>query len=197
PMLAKGETGLLAKLFEGTLQPLTMKLLLLMLLLFVLLYIVYVIIQGPAWYLASKIADQQSSLGKYLATFAKLNLLWLLFFVIIKMLDITLGLRYQLIKKFSPLALNVSAPIVTVLFVILGIIVFTSYGRLRALEFLKIPFLRMIGMLFVCVVLFLVLWFIIDLFASAPFEARVLVQIIFLPIFVLVRTYSIRVVNSS
>ena len=195
PMLAKGETGLLVKLFQGALQPLTVKLLVLIGLFFVLLYVGYVILQGLAWWLCSQVAQSSHSLRKYVVLFAKLNVVWLVLFAFIKLLDVFLGLRYQLIRKFAPSALNVSAPIVSVLFVTLGIIVFLSYGRLRAWEFLKIPFLQGSGLLVMCAVLFLVVWAVIDIFSTARFELRLFVQILFLPIFVLIRVYMIRVVN--
>nr|AQS33581.1 hypothetical protein [uncultured archaeon]AQS33876.1 hypothetical protein [uncultured archaeon] len=195
PMLAQGQTGLLAKLFQGSLQPLTVKLLVLVGLFFVLLYVGYVVLQGLAWWFSSQVAQSAHSLRKYVVLFAKLNVLWLVLFAFIKLLDVFLGLRYQLIRKFAPSALNVSAPIITVLFVALGIVVFLSYGRLRAREFLKIPFLQGSGLLAMCVILFLVVWAIVDLFSTARFELRLLVQILFLPIFVLIRVYMIRVVN--
>lgn len=195
PMLAQGQTGILAKLFEGALRPLTFKLLLLMGLFFVLLYVLYVIIQGASWWLSSKTAGQDHKFSKYLSRFAKLNLFWLVLFVLIKLVDVLLGLRFQLVKKFAPGAFNLATPVMTVVFAVLLIIVFLSYPRLYAREFLRTPLLVVLGLLGMCAVLFLVCWFVIDLFSSVA-ELQLLSQIILLPIFVLFRVYAIRVISN-
>ena len=195
PMLAKGETGLLAKLFEGALRPLTFKLLVLMGLFFLVLFIIYVIIQGLAWWFSAKTAGTEQKFSVYLARFAKLNLVWLVFFVLIKLVDVLLGLRFQLIKKFVPGAFNLATPVMTVVFAALVLIAFLSYPRLKAKDFLHIPFLTALGLLGMCAVLFLVRWFVVENAGKVSTDLALLVSIMLLPVFVLMRVYAVRVVN--
>ena len=195
PMIAGGQTRILFKLFEGSLRPLSFKLVTLIFIFFVLIYLLYIALQGPAWWLASKVAGNKSSLNKYFWKFAKINLAWLVVFAVWKVLYFFFSVRYQLLKKFAP-GTDVAAIVFTVLFIVLTILAFLSYTRLRFSEGLKLPLSISAGLVGLCLVFALVALFIVSQLGKFSADLGLFVSILLFPVFVLMRVYAVRVVGN-
>ncbi len=196
PMIASGQTGILFKLFEGALQSLSFKLVSLIILFFVLLYLVYIALQGPSWWLASKVAGNKVSFSSYFWKFAKLNLAWLVIFAVWKILDVFFSVRYQLLKKFAP-GTDFAAIIFTALFVFIAVSAFLSYTRLRFFEGVKLPLRVSAGIIGLCLVFLLVAVFVVSQLGRLNADFGLFVSILLFPVFVLMRVYAVRVVSGK
>ena len=139
PLIASGQSGLLFKLFEGALAPLTGKLIILICMLFAITYAVYCAFHGTSWYLAQQIARRNVTFRHYFLGFAKINILWMAGCVVYKLLDVVIALRHQLIVKFTPGAPNIAGTILLAGLLVWVFLAFFSYPTLRAKTALELP----------------------------------------------------------
>ena len=195
-LLAEGKAGILKLLFQEPLLPMTGKLIILMLLLFVITYIVYVIFQGTSWYLAGFIAQQKLSYRKYLLGFARVNLIWIACYIVYKLVDIILGLRFVIIKQFVPDATNVAGNILFGLFVVVIIAACLSYARLEALTIFKTPLKIMLPLLALSFIIYLNAQFVINLISKLNSDLGFIAGLIILfPVIIFIKIYMTRVLN--
>jgi len=108
-----------------------------LLLYFAAIFVLYVIIEGSSWFIAKKYFGSASYIRSILV-FAKINLFWFALFIIYKLLDFVLNLRYRLLESLQPGTLDIAGNVMMVLFFIgLGMASF-AYAQGKIFAFFKI-----------------------------------------------------------
>lgn len=190
---AAGPTaGLLKLLILDPIKPLTGKLLILLGILFIVTFLVWVIFQGSSWYFCRHLAKKPVSYKKYLLGFARINLIWIAAYILYKLLDAIIGLRFVLIKKFEPAAINILGTALDALFVLLIITALYSYPSLRELALFRKKITHTLTHLALCATLYFASTFIINQIAKIHLEAGFIAGVVILfPIITLIKTYTI------
>jgi len=138
-IMAEQPTGLLKHLFDADIKPITIKLGLLIILLFAITYVIYCIFQGTSWWFTTKIAGKKDTYRDYLLGFARINLIWMAGYIIYKILDFTLSLRFVLLQKIIENTTNTGGKILFAAALLLGITAFFSYPTLKTGTLFKTP----------------------------------------------------------
>jgi hypothetical protein len=123
------DPGLLSLLFfDPTLQPFGLRLLGLFALLLVIVFVLFVLFQGFSWWLSLRLLGFNKSLSTYIKLFARLNVLWLVLFVVYRLLRFASALRFTAVQQFSPEAsVNVLSIVLSLVFIIVMYFAFVSY----------------------------------------------------------------------
>ncbi|MBI4146246.1 hypothetical protein HY489_02815 [Candidatus Woesearchaeota archaeon] len=197
-LLAQGKQGILYLLFQNPIRPLTGKLLMLLALLFVVTFIVYTAFQATSWYFAHHIAGRKPGYKNYVLTFAKLNLFWTALYILYKILDTYFGLRYVVIKKFSPEAYNMAGIILFMLLVIALIAAAFSYATLNTKTLFRTPLKKTIPLLLVCAIIFLNAQFLINQAAKVNIDFGLVFGIVLLfPVIIFLKTYLVNCLDHA
>lgn len=105
---------------------------------FAILFTIYTIFQGTSWYIAHKYFRKTHYLRSIL-NFFKINLFWFALYVIYKLLDFLIDLRYRLLERLQPETINIAGHIMLALFFIgLGLASF-SCAREKTFAFFRVP----------------------------------------------------------
>jgi len=202
-MAGKFPTGVLFKLFGPELRPLTFKLILIILLLFLVIYLVYTVFQATSWYIATIIAGKEYSYKQYLLGFARLNILWMGGYLLYKILDVILGLRYIIIRQIVPGAPNIAGKVLLAAFVFFILAALFSYPLLKAKTIFKTPWRISLALVILCTSMFLAARFILDKTAYYGFmyyhtftPAYVVGLLLLFPTITLIKVYATRVLSN-
>ncbi len=189
-------TGILVKLFSPELWPYTAKLLTLIFVLFVVIYFIYVIFHGSSWMISTQIAGGKGTYGKYMLGFAKINLLWMLCYIIYKLFDVIAGLRHVLINKIVPGTPNIAGNVLFGILAVVFVAAIFSYPQLKAKTLFKIPLRVSIPLIVLSTSIYLCAQFILNMISKANLNAALLFGLIILfPTINLIRVYIIRVLS--
>lgn len=131
------KTGLLKLLFMDPAKQYTGKLLMYLALLFLLGFVIYSLFQALTWVLALRSAGHHQTYWRYLRGFMRVNLTWFAAYILYRLLDIVVDLRFVLIQKFEPAAINILGGILQSIFVFVVLCAITSYPTLRAKTLFK------------------------------------------------------------
>lgn len=106
---------------------------------FAIIFVTYVLIQGTNWWIAKKYFDSPKYF-KTILSFAKINIFWFALFVVFKLTDFILNLRYRLLESLQPGTIDIAGNTMLVLFYLgLGIATF-GYAKQKTFAYFKIPF---------------------------------------------------------
>lgn len=189
-------TGLLVKLFGPELWPYTAKLLTLIFVLFVVSYLIYTIFHGSSWMIATQIAGEKRTYGKYMLGFAKINLLWMLCYIIYKFFDVIAGLRHVLINKIAPGAPNIAGNVLLGILAVVFVSAIFSYPQLKAKTLFKTPLRVSIPLIVLSTSIYLCAQFILNMISKANLNTALLFGLIILfPTMNLIRVYITRVLS--
>lgn len=199
PLLAEqhAEKGILELLFTAQLRPLTFKLTLLILLLFAISYIIYCIFHGTSWWMAAKIAGQKWKYREYVLGFAKVNLIWLAFYIIFKLFDTFFSIRHLLIEKIIPNSPNLASKVLWAALILLSLAAFFSYPTLKAKTLFKTKLKTSAPLAVLCAAFFIIAWTLPMTIArwTKPEIGFLLGLILLFPTIILIKVYSTRVLN--
>ncbi len=124
------KTGLLKLVFMDPAKQYTGKLLMYLALLFLLGYFIYCVFQAVTWTLALRTAGHNQRYFTYLRGFMRVNLVWFACYILYRLLDIIVDLRFVFVQKFEPAAINILGGVVDVLFFLIILAAIASYPRL-------------------------------------------------------------------
>jgi hypothetical protein len=189
-------TGILKHLIGPQLWPLTAKLLFLIFLLFIIIYLVYNAFHGTSWWMATNIAGEKWTYRQYVLGFAKINLLWITAFIIYKLLDVILGLRYLIIQKFAPGAPNIAGKMLFAALVLLVLAAFFGYPKLKTKTLFATPLRISIPLIILCTSIYLTAQFILNSIGKLSVDAALIAGLLLLfPTITLIKVYAIKVIS--
>ena len=199
-MLAKGQTGILLKLFEPELRALTGKLILATLLGFFITYLIYCIFHGTSWHLARKITSSHNSWRHSLLGFAKVNLIWLFLAIIYKFIDVYVSMRFQILKRFVPEAVDIWGGALTVIAIIGIFAAVISYSKFETFAlFTKyktaVPLALALAVLFLNAQYFTNLMWKLFNVANGTYIHLVWIGLLFTGIVMLLKVYTLNVMR--
>ena len=133
----------------------------------------------------------------YMLGFARVNLIWVAGYILFKLLDIIISLRYIVIQKFAPTAPNVAGTMLFVVLIFLALAAFLSYPLLRANTIFKTPLKFSVPLIILSASIFLAAQFILNNIGKINVDAALIAGLILLfPVMNLIRTYAIRVLSN-
>ncbi len=197
-VLAQDRTkiGLLGRLFEPTVRPMTIKLLLLILLLFIVIYIIYNIFQGTSWWMATKIAEKEWKYKEYMLGFARVNLIWISAYMVYKFLDVIISLRNLIIQKLAPGTPDIAGNLLLLVLAFIFIAAYFSYPTLKAKTIFKTPIKTSAALIILSTSIYLATQYVLNLISKISTDTALIAGIILLfPAVMLIKTYAIRVLS--
>ena len=178
------------------LRPITAKLTMLIITLFIIMYIIYNTFHGTTWWMATRIAGKNYKYRHYMLGFAKINILWLAFYALYKLLDVIVSVRYIIIEKISPGAPNIAGKIVLALGLFLLITAFISYPLLKKSTLFKTPLKTSIPLIIISGSIYLAIQFILNNISKLNVNAALITGLLLLfPAITLIRVYVTRVIS--
>lgn len=103
---------------------------------FAVIFALYALIQGTSWFIAKKYFTDAPYVRSIL-TFAKINIFWFALFIVYKLLDFVLNLRYRLLESLQPGTIDIAGNTMIALFFIgLGMATF-AYSSEKTFKFFK------------------------------------------------------------
>jgi len=198
PLLAEqhAQKGVLELLIGPELRAMTGKLVILVLILFAITYVLYCIFHGTSWWMATKIAEKETSYHTYLIGFAKVNLIWLAGYILFKVLDVFISLRYLLIQKILPNETNTAGYVLFAFLIVLSLAAFFSYPTLKARTLFKTPIKLSVQLVILCAAFFIIAYTLpmtIARLLHGEQIALIVGLIILFPTIILIKVYATRV----
>lgn len=131
------KTGLLKLLVMDPAKQYTGKLLMYLALLFLIGYVIYCIFQAITWTIALRISGHKQRYLSYLRGFFRMNITWFALYILYRLLDIVIDLRFVLVKTFEPAAINILGGLLETAMVIALLAAIASYPTLRGKTIFK------------------------------------------------------------
>jgi hypothetical protein len=162
---------------------------------FAIIFATYVVIQGTSWWIAKKYFDSPKYL-KTILVFAKINLFWFVLFIIYKLTDFMLNLRYRLLESLQPGTIDIAGNVMMILFFIgLGAAAF-SYSKEKTFTIFKIPLKKSAIILVTGALLFFIPYAIFYAIGTLSMTVSVWASaIILLPLLTYLRVYLMEELN--
>lgn len=162
---------------------------------FAIIFSTYVLIQGTSWFIAKKYF-YSAGYVKSIITFAKINLFWFALFIVYKLTDFMLNLRYRLLESLQPGTIDVAGNIMMILFFAgLGMANF-AYAREKTFAYFKTPFKKSSIILATGALLFFIPYAIFYAIGTINVTASVWASaIILLPLMTYLRVYLMEELN--
>lgn len=162
------------------------------------LYVLYVVLQSFSWQRIYHIAGKKLELSVVLKRFARINLLWLLFFVIYWVVSFAMAARDVITQ--SPVSAS-STVVPMVMLLILGYFILISYGKLNRKKTLRRTFShafsdyrRYVPMYIFIIVVLLAVNYLINLIPAI--NLRLVFEVfILLPLITWIKIFVVRVVS--
>ncbi len=173
-IMAEQPTGILKHLFDPEIQPITIKLGLLITLMFIVTYIIYCIFQGTSWWITTLITKKGYKYHKYLQGFAKINLYWMLGYIIYKILDVIISVKFVVLQKITENAINIEGKILFAGLLLLGITALFSYPTLKAGTLYRTPLRKSLPILFISAIAYIAIQFIIQYLGKINIHAALI-----------------------
>jgi hypothetical protein len=162
---------------------------------FAIIFATYVVIQGTSWWIAKKYFDSPKYL-KTIITFAKINLFWFALFIVYKLTDFMLNLRYRLLESLQPGTIDIAGNVMMILFFIgLGAAAF-SYSKEKTFAIFKTPAKKSVVILATGALLFFIPYAIFYAIGTLNMTASIWASaIILLPLLTYLRVYLMEELN--
>ncbi|VVB81674.1 Uncharacterised protein [uncultured archaeon] len=195
-IMAEQPTGLLKHLFDAEIKPLTINLGLLVIIFFATTYILYCIFQGTSWWFITKINEKKDRYHNYLLGFARINLIWMAGYIIYKILDVIISVRYALMQKIAENATNTGGKILFAAALLLGITAFFSYPTLKPGTLFRTPLKTSILILIIGVAFYIAIQLMLPQINKINAQAALIIGTIILFTGInLVKVYTTRATN--
>jgi hypothetical protein len=166
-------------------------LILLMMIFFVCAFLLYLCFHGPAWWLARRIAGRKGSLRRYFLAFVKVNLLWFVFMVVLKIAGLFSDLHeLATTGEFGTGFLG------TVFFWLVVMLAFLSYPK-PSLRSIFIPLRRSVPLLLISLVLLEIARLLPSPLYFNPMLGNIVSFLLVFPTLALIRVYAIHVVDDT